>query len=164
MKRLLLAFCLALIGLFCMSQEFNYYELENLINRDYNQGIYICNVKGFRSVGQTYEGLSAPDSVISYYYEQVNTTGNITGVIQLIFYKSDPDNVGGVHIFSKTPGTYADVIKEAQRLGMQKSDEQSNNDTISGIYQDKNIYIYFSNNKSEAAKYSYVIYFERKLD
>lgn len=164
MKKLLLAFCLALIGLFCFSQEFNYYELENLINRQVNQGNYICNVKGLHSVGQSYEGLSAPDSVISYYYEQVNPKGNVTGVVQFFCYKSDPDNIGGVHIFSKTPGTYLDVIKEAQRLEMQKSDEQSNNDTISGIYQDKNIYIFFANYTSESAKYSYVIHFERKLD
>jgi hypothetical protein len=164
MKKLLLAFFLTLIGVFCFSQEFNFYELENLINRDINQARYICNVKGLRSVGQPDEGLAVLSNVILDNFEQTNTKGDVTGIVQIFYYKSDPENVGGVHIFSKTPEQYLNIIKEAQRSGMQKSNEESSGETISGTYQDKNIYIFFSNNTSESAKYSYEIHFERKLD
>jgi hypothetical protein len=164
MKKLLLASILSLLGIYCFSQEFGYYELENLVNRDLNQGLYICNGKGLRYVGTTYEGLTVPGNVKSYFYEQVGNKGDVMGIVELYCNESDPNKVAGVLIFSKSSGTYLNVIKEAQRIEMQKSDEQSNNDTISVVYQDKNIYIFFANYTSESAKYNYEIHFERKLE
>jgi len=164
MKKLFLASILSLLGVYCFSQEFVYYELENLVNRYLNQGLYICNGKGLHYVGTTYEGLSVPSNVKSYFYEQVGNNGDFMGTVELFCYESDPEKVAGVHIFSITSGTYLNVIKEAQRLEMQKGDEKSNNDTISFVYQDKDIYIFFANYTSESAKYNYEIHFERKLE
>jgi len=164
MKKIILGFFLSIIGLFCVSQEFGFYDLENIINRSMEEARYICNVKGLRYVGLSDEGLAVHGNVIIDNYEQANTKGDITGIVQIFYYKADPKNVGGVHIFSKTPEQYLNIIKEAQRSGMQKSDEESNNETISSIYQDKNIYIFLLHSTPESAKYSYEIHFERKLD